>query len=122
MLTDPTGLHLGAGPYFLIYSRAMSPEEEAEHLDWPADIKVRLRRSLLLHPRSRLTTPPCAQNSVKHNNKAFFAHLPPNLVSRLVHRNLAPSSPVFPPTRSEHTISSDIVDPPSRDELMDTTD
>ena len=42
MLTDPTGLHLGAGPYFLIYSRAMSPEEEAEHLDWPADIKVRL--------------------------------------------------------------------------------
>jgi len=37
VLTDPTGLHLGAGPYMLIYSRAI-PEGEQEPLQWPEDV------------------------------------------------------------------------------------
>ena len=41
VLTDPTGLHLAAGPYFLIYSRAVSEAEEGARADWPDDIKVR---------------------------------------------------------------------------------
>ena len=40
VLTDATGLHLGAGPYFLIYSRAMSQEEEDAPVEWPEYIKV----------------------------------------------------------------------------------
>ena len=42
VFTDPTGLHLGAGPYLLIYSKAMSAEHtsELERLPWPEKIKV----------------------------------------------------------------------------------
>ncbi|KAI0273871.1 hypothetical protein BGY98DRAFT_1090738 [Russula aff. rugulosa BPL654] len=37
VLTDPTGFHLGAGPYMLIYSRAI-PENDQEPLQWPEDV------------------------------------------------------------------------------------
>jgi hypothetical protein len=42
VFTDPCGLHLGAGPYLLIYSKAMSAEHaaELERLPWPEKIKV----------------------------------------------------------------------------------
>ena len=40
VLTDPTGLHLGAGPYFLIYSRAIPWEDEDMRSSWPEDVKV----------------------------------------------------------------------------------
>ena len=40
VLTDPTGFHLGAGPYMLIYSRAI-PESDQEPLQWPDDVMVR---------------------------------------------------------------------------------
>jgi hypothetical protein len=41
VLNDHTGLHLGAGPYLLFYSRAL-PEnvDPAPSLPWPDDIKV----------------------------------------------------------------------------------
>ncbi|RDX44562.1 hypothetical protein OH76DRAFT_1466134 [Lentinus brumalis] len=101
VLTDSTGLHLAAGPYFLIYSRALPQEEEDAPAEWPVDIK----------------------NNVKHNNQALFSHLPPDVLSRVVDPNSPPSSPVIPPTPSEYTISSDIVEPSeSRGEPMDTTD
>ncbi|KAI0718526.1 hypothetical protein C8T65DRAFT_638279 [Cerioporus squamosus] len=101
VLSDPTGLHLAAGPYFLIYSRALSQEEEDAPAQWPVDIK----------------------DSVKHNNQAFFSLLPPEVVSRIVDPNSPPSSPIIPPTPSEYTISSDIVEPSeSRGEPMDMTD
>ncbi|KDQ64316.1 hypothetical protein JAAARDRAFT_187660 [Jaapia argillacea MUCL 33604] len=38
VLNDPAGLHLGAGPYLLFYSRAMTEAEEdraTNYLDWP---------------------------------------------------------------------------------------
>ncbi|PPQ90851.1 hypothetical protein CVT25_007386 [Psilocybe cyanescens] len=35
VLTDPTGLHLGAGPYILFYSRHLSEEQIHEPLVWP---------------------------------------------------------------------------------------
>ncbi|KAF8480009.1 hypothetical protein DFH94DRAFT_456712 [Russula ochroleuca] len=37
VLTDPTGFHLGAGPYMLIYSRAI-PEGDQEPLPWPEGV------------------------------------------------------------------------------------
>jgi hypothetical protein len=42
VLTDSAGLHLAAGPYLLLYSKAMSPEHTAElkRLPWPEKIKV----------------------------------------------------------------------------------
>ena len=42
VLEDPVGLHLGAGPFLLIYSRALLPEEENAKLPWPERIKVPL--------------------------------------------------------------------------------
>lgn len=41
VLTDPTGLHLGAGPYFLLYSRALSEADEDARAPWHDSIKVR---------------------------------------------------------------------------------
>lgn len=38
VLTDNTGLHLGAGPYMLIYSRAT--EEHDVKSEWPSTFKV----------------------------------------------------------------------------------
>lgn len=40
VLTDATGLHMGAGPYFLIYNRALSEHEEKATLAWPEGLKV----------------------------------------------------------------------------------
>ena len=40
VLGDPVGLHLNAGPFFLIYSRALSPEEENMKPAWPDALKV----------------------------------------------------------------------------------
>lgn len=40
VLNDPTGLHLGAGPYFLIYSRAVSDDYIEPRLAWPEGITV----------------------------------------------------------------------------------
>ena len=102
MLTDPTGLHLGAGPYFLIYSQAVSEEEENARTEWPENLK----------------------NSVKHNNRLFLAEIPEEVAARIVDPNSPPTSPPYnPPTPSELTIESDVVEPPeSRDERMDTAD
>ncbi|KAL0945984.1 hypothetical protein HGRIS_012262 [Hohenbuehelia grisea] len=40
VLTDPTGLHLGAGPYLLIYSRSL--ENENPELKWPEVISAHM--------------------------------------------------------------------------------
>ncbi|KAI9464009.1 hypothetical protein BJY52DRAFT_1401276 [Lactarius psammicola] len=42
VLTDQTGFHLGAGPYMLIYSRAV-PEGDQGPLPWPENVVVRAR-------------------------------------------------------------------------------
>ncbi|KAI0364511.1 hypothetical protein BV20DRAFT_1107189 [Pilatotrama ljubarskyi] len=100
VLNDPAGLHLGAGPYFLLYSRSTSQEEEDARAPWHESIK----------------------DSVKHNNRIFFQQLPPEVASQVVDPNSPPSSPYIAPTPSEHTIESDTVEPSvSQDERMDTT-
>ncbi|TBU42983.1 hypothetical protein BD309DRAFT_922591 [Dichomitus squalens] len=101
-LTDPAGLHLAAGPYFLVYSRAVSEEEENARTEWPENLK----------------------NSVKHNNRLFLAEIPEDVAALIVDPNSPPTSPPYNLlTPSELTIESDIVEPPeSRGELMDTTD
>ncbi|KAI6165217.1 hypothetical protein EDD17DRAFT_1556658 [Pisolithus thermaeus] len=59
VLGDTTGLHLGAGPYLLLYSRYRPDEDERLiSLPWPPEIK----------------------DDVKECNKAFLAQLPPELV------------------------------------------
>ncbi|KAH0578530.1 hypothetical protein H2248_003680 [Termitomyces sp. 'cryptogamus'] len=54
-LTDPTGLHLGAGPYLLLYSRHLSEEEMLAPVAWPRSIA----------------------DSVEDHNKKLFAMLHP---------------------------------------------
>jgi len=64
VFTDPTGMHLGAGPYMLIYSRALTPEEQGQYdaadFGWP---------DLL-------------QNSIQHNNDVFLDELPIEIQAR----------------------------------------
>ncbi|KAG5644018.1 hypothetical protein DXG03_009233 [Asterophora parasitica] len=38
ILTDPTGLHLGAGPYLLLYSRHLSEEQMNASVAWPQSL------------------------------------------------------------------------------------
>ncbi|KAG6889932.1 hypothetical protein C0995_013456 [Termitomyces sp. Mi166 len=54
-LTDPTGLHLGAGPYLLLYNRHLSEEELLAPVAWPESIA----------------------DSVEDHNKKLFAMLKP---------------------------------------------
>ncbi|KAI0320404.1 hypothetical protein OF83DRAFT_594280 [Amylostereum chailletii] len=70
VLTDKAGLHLGAGPYMLIYSRALPEGEEEGPLPWPSESK----------------------DSVKHNNKLFIQQLPPTVVAD-VRQTSPPTSP-----------------------------
>ena len=41
VLTDPTGLHLCAGPYLLLYSKHLSEEELHAPVVWPKVFTVR---------------------------------------------------------------------------------
>ncbi|EKM56764.1 uncharacterized protein PHACADRAFT_207955 [Phanerochaete carnosa HHB-10118-sp] len=97
VLEDPAGLHLGAGPFLLIYSRSVPQEEESVKLPWPEGIK----------------------NDVKENNMAFFEELGPEALANIED----PNSPlttiqamaIDTPTDS----SSMVVEPPSRADPMD---
>ena len=40
VLEDPVGLHLGAGPYLLLYSQALPDGAEPVDLQWPPPIKA----------------------------------------------------------------------------------
>ncbi|PCH34125.1 hypothetical protein WOLCODRAFT_113208 [Wolfiporia cocos MD-104 SS10] len=106
-LNDPVGLHLGAGPFFLIYSRALPKLEESARPPWPGSLK----------------------DSVKYNNSMFMEQLPPEIAAQIAHLQSPPSSPERPTTPSDtmsfdsHTMSSGTAEPPlSRDEPMDTAD
>lgn len=97
VLNDTAGLHLGAGPYFLIYSRALPEEQENVRVQWVEQLK----------------------NSVKHNNALFLSTLPPEVVADLRNSTSPPSSPC----PSEFTMSSNTAEPPtSREEPMDLVD
>ncbi|CAA7266272.1 unnamed protein product [Cyclocybe aegerita] len=57
VLSDPTGLHMGAGPYMLFYSRHLSDEQLHEPLVWPNIFS----------------------SAVEENNKQFLAMVHPEL-------------------------------------------
>ncbi|EMD37136.1 hypothetical protein CERSUDRAFT_65841 [Gelatoporia subvermispora B] len=98
VLNDPVGLHLGAGPYFLIYSRALGEEEDNMCAPWPEVVKA----------------------NVRHNNKVFLEQLPPEIAAQVTELNSSPGSPDTSAVQSEYTISSDSVEPPeSRQEPME---
>lgn len=44
VLTDQVGLHLGAGPCFLIYSTAVPEDQEDASSPWPEGLKVSFHR------------------------------------------------------------------------------
>ncbi|KAH7925332.1 hypothetical protein BV22DRAFT_1104980 [Leucogyrophana mollusca] len=103
VLNDAAGLHLHAGPYLLIYSRALPESTEEEiPLPWPEHLK----------------------ETVKRNNEILFEQLSQQTIAGL---NFPPSSPTTPArslaqTPSECTIGSTGVEPSlSEDERMDVT-
>ncbi|KAI0340340.1 hypothetical protein BDW22DRAFT_1360280 [Trametopsis cervina] len=69
VLNDNAGLHLGAGAYFLIYSRFVTEEEENARRPWPTYLK----------------------DTVKQNNKTFFEQLPDDITADLVDPNSPPT-------------------------------
>ncbi|KAH9937803.1 uncharacterized protein BXZ73DRAFT_100018 [Epithele typhae] len=106
VLTDPTGLHLSAGPYFLLYSRALPAAEEDARTDWAQHMK----------------------DNVKHNNMTFFRQLPPDVAARVVDPNSPPASPFVVPASvrpsragSDRALSSDAEGPPGS-EVMEIED
>ncbi|KAJ7675516.1 hypothetical protein B0H17DRAFT_1334567 [Mycena rosella] len=57
VLTDPAGLHLGAGPYMLMYSRRQTEEEMRESVQWPAYFTNRVRENNLQLLQGQTATP-----------------------------------------------------------------
>ncbi|PSR72130.1 hypothetical protein PHLCEN_2v11978 [Hermanssonia centrifuga] len=98
VMEDTVGLHLGAGPYFLIYSRSIPEEEEGAPSPWPES----------------------AKDIVKHNNQAFYELLAPEVRSNILDPNSPPTTPYIIPTPTdEDTVSSMAVEPPlSREDRM----
>ncbi|GJE98692.1 hypothetical protein PsYK624_149270 [Phanerochaete sordida] len=97
VLEDPAGLHLGAGPFLLIYSRSVSPEEESEKLPWPERIK----------------------DLVKLNNKTLFEELSPEVLLNVEDPNSPMSIPQDMPIDTPTDSSSMVVEPPSRADPME---
>ncbi|KAF9484084.1 hypothetical protein BDN70DRAFT_872980 [Pholiota conissans] len=76
VLSDPTGIHLGAGPYMVFYSRHMSDEHLHEPLVWPVTFS----------------------EAVEENNKRFLAIMHPELGIFSSARS-SPDPASFPPHR-----------------------
>jgi len=78
VLNDTSGLHLGAGPYLLLYSRILDEENERlACLPWPGEIKV---CPILAACSSGHFQCVPQQDDVKRCNMAFLSQLPSELV------------------------------------------
>ncbi|THH29499.1 hypothetical protein EUX98_g4690 [Antrodiella citrinella] len=101
VFTDPVGLHLNAGPFLMLYSHAMSAEEENARAPYPDGVK----------------------DSVKHNNISFLSSLPPEIQAKTFDPNSPPSTPAFPISQVP-SLSSSIAEPSAspRLESMDLDD
>ncbi|KIJ59889.1 hypothetical protein HYDPIDRAFT_99805 [Hydnomerulius pinastri MD-312] len=90
VLNDHTGLHLGAGPYMLFYSRALQEDADlTSSLPWPQVIK----------------------DEVKCGNDEFLSQLPPELVKGINIEELLISSPrASAPAMDVEAPSSDRMD------------
>ncbi|KAI0795565.1 hypothetical protein C8Q75DRAFT_803435 [Abortiporus biennis] len=97
VLSDAVGLHLDCGPYFLFYSRALSPEDEEMQVVWPSTII----------------------DSVKTNNQAFIKNVYPLLTPEQAAKVLGTDYDyplVGTPSEGlsrQGSLSSEIVEPPS---------
>ncbi|KAI0080449.1 hypothetical protein K474DRAFT_1695753 [Panus rudis PR-1116 ss-1] len=87
VFNDDTGLYYNAGPFLLIYSRAYAEDEYSGPAPWPEGLK----------------------DSVKHNNKEFFASLPEDVLANI-------EDPNSPPTMAS---SAEAEPPTPRSEAMD---
>jgi hypothetical protein len=89
VLSDPTGLHMGAGPYMLFYSRSDSQPVDAP-LYWPKTHRV--SRSALCLVTCLLTF--TLQADIKESNESFRMLLPEELSRDLVEFPSPPLTPV----------------------------
>ena len=78
---DATGFHLGAGPYMLIYSRAV-PGGDQEPLPWPEDVVVRTQPLSSLSCRCGTHISDCVfsrQRAVQRHNQIFLEKITPDV-------------------------------------------
>lgn len=54
VLNDTTGLHMGAGPYMLIYSKAVDPEPELENME---EVAAKYDRGVKVSEYSAIVSP-----------------------------------------------------------------
>ena len=87
VLTDPTGVHLGAGPYLLFYSRHLSDEQLCEPLVWPTIFSVTEDFASV----DLVAELGVYQEAVAENNKKFIAAM---------HQERSLSDEVPPPSTS----------------------
>jgi hypothetical protein len=78
VLTDPNGLHLGAGPYLLLYSRYLSQERIKLPMPWPPEFLVCCLKHFDQACNNALT-----QESVEQSNKTFLDMVPPELAAKV---------------------------------------
>ncbi|TCD67354.1 hypothetical protein EIP91_000221 [Steccherinum ochraceum] len=88
VFSDSVGLHLNAGPFMLIYSLAVSPEDENAIAQYPVPLK----------------------DTVKNNNLTFYESLPAGARERFSNPNSPPSTPVVPVSQVP-SLSSSIAEP-----------
>ena len=112
VLTDQTGFHLGAGPYMLIYSRAV-PEGDEGPLPWPEHVVVRAIR-LLLPPR-RVHTSTRFQREVDRHNEIFLESVEPEAETQQTIEVSIPSS------TSASGFNTPLEDPITPGERMDVS-
>ncbi|KAG2134094.1 hypothetical protein DEU56DRAFT_950266 [Suillus clintonianus] len=72
VLEDPVGLHLGAGPYLLLYSKALPEGAELLDLQWPPPIKINVEN----HNRVLLEQLQCseAESNVNQDKENVLIH------------------------------------------------
>jgi hypothetical protein len=88
VLADSSGIHLGAGPYMLMYSRAL-PTGDGARLPWPKPLKVNSSMFIEVLPLFIILT----QDRVKFHNRKFLSSLDPEIAAKALPVDSPPSSP-----------------------------
>lgn len=108
MFTDPTGVHLNAGPYLLLYSRHLSTVELNAPVTWPEQFTVRALISIV----GKFLMYKFSQESVMHHNNTLLTCLAqdtsrnnPDEVSRYMPEEVSSGSFGI---KREDTISMDL--------------
>src|ERR1700722_6662710 len=90
-------MHLGAGPYLLIYSRTHTEDiEPTEPLPWPEPLKVNIRVSHVSNRFNCLSKIFC-QEHIMYRNKEFLASLDPAIAAKAAPFGSPTPSPTTPP-------------------------